>query len=222
MKLESLFEPRKHTAPTMRAELAAVRKGAKPIAMETWPAGHLDEDYDAFVSLARARGLDVVERRHAKLLAVYALRPAEAWRIDALHALWDVAHHGWSDTAEALESHLLGYTPAQIRRWLAEKHRERLGWRGVTIHLLLPRAVRRYIGPRWFPHGRGTIVWCDGAHVRKRRLPAWVAKQKLVLARAAIPDDAFLRIFRRRGWLRAREVDPAELNPLLLADIELR
>jgi hypothetical protein len=92
VNLESLFEPRKHTAPTMRAELAAVRKGVKPIAMETWPAGHLDEDHEAFTALARARGLDVIERRHAKLVVVYALRPAEAWRIDALHALWDVAH----------------------------------------------------------------------------------------------------------------------------------
>ena len=222
MKLATLFEPRKHAAPSMRAELAAVRAGKKPIAMEAWPAGELDEDYAELVALARARGLAIVERRHGKLLVVYALRPAEAWRIDALHALWDVAHHGWSDTAEALESTLLGYTPAQITRWLADKHRERLGWRGVTIHVLLPRALRRDTAPHWFPHGRATAVWCDGAHVPKRKPPAWVAKQKLVLARAAITSEHFVRLFPRRGWLRSRVVDPAELNEALVAEIELR
>jgi hypothetical protein len=222
VKIESLFEPRRHPARSLRGELDAVRAGDKPIAMEAWPIGALDEDYDRFVALGRARGLEIVEREERALHAVYAVTAREAWRIDALHALWQVVPaRGWSDGAEALESHLLGYTPAQIERWLAERHRERLGWHGVTIHVVMARALRRHTTPRWFPHGDATIAWCDGTLVPKRRRPVWVAKRRLSIVRAAIAGEHFYQLFGRRGRVRSCELDPAELNPMLVANIEL-
>jgi hypothetical protein len=210
--VKALFEPRRHRAPTMRAELAAVRAGKKPIAMEAWPAGELDADHAAMLRLAR--GLEIIERRERGLDLLYVLHHArEAWRVEALHALWrTVPALGWSDGAEALESHLLGYTPAQIERWLADRRHERLGWRGTTIYALLPIALRRSIAHHWFPHDRATLLWCDGTRVIKRRPPV---RRGMLLARTAIPDELAAELFPGRGWLRTCELDVAELNPVL-------
>lgn len=230
--LSQLFEPRRHRSVyrSLSAELDAVRDGRKPIAMEVWPVGELDDEHAEFVALASTRGLSIVERRDVgragiPILAVYALRGDQTWRIDALHALWrtyTAANGAWSDGAEALESTLLGYTPAQIEGHLAAKRHERIGWRGATIYVLLGRADRRLIlDGRWFPHTRATAVWCDGTRIIKRKPPAWVARQGLAVARAAIVGEQFLRIFGRRGWLRSRVVDPAELNPMLESRIQI-
>ena len=235
--LASLFERRSHARlyPTMRAELDAVRDRRKAIAMELWPRDAIDGDPDhaELVRLARARGLQVVHqpdvsRSGVPIVAVYALYTEQSWRIPALHALWRVVPpiEGWSDGAEALEGHLLGYTRAQITAWLATRRHERLGWHGTTIYLLMTHAQRallattgnRYLHPDALASGI-TATWCDGTRVIKRRPPAWLAKDKLVLARIAIADAAFAR--RCTGSSTRLDARDAKLvNEALLSAIE--
>jgi hypothetical protein len=205
-KFSTLFSPRSHARvyPTLRAELDAVRAGRKAIAMEIWPAGDSladDPDHASLVRLARARGLEIVYqpdtgRSGVPIVAVYALRAAQAWRIPALHALWRAFPQGgepWSDGAEALEGHLLGYSRSQIAAWLAARRHERLGWRGVTIYLV-GRSLEAVAGT--------TAVWAAGTRVIKRRPPAWLAREGLQLARIAITERAFARTFPARGDVR--------------------
>jgi hypothetical protein len=220
--LTTLFEPRRH-APvyrTIRAELDAVRDGRKAMAMELWPRDSIDDDPDhaELVQLAMARGLQVIHQADTRggvpVIAVYALQPEHAWRIPALRALWQVfvaAEGSWSDGAEALEGHLLGYTDAQIAAWLARKRHERLGWRGTTIYLLMTAAQKRILvatGNRQLPadalaHGM-TAISCDGTRVIKQHPPAWVARAKLALARIAIADNCRPNVRSRVHSARSR------------------
>jgi hypothetical protein len=239
--LTTLFERRKH-APvyrTMRAELDAVRDGRKAMAMELWPRESIDDDTDhaEMVQLAMDRGLQVIHQADTRagvpVVAVYALHPEHAWRIAALRALWQVfvaAEGAWSDGAEAYESHLLGYTDAQIAAWLARKRHERLGWRGTTIYLLMTHAQQRILAatgnrdlhPDALARGM-TAVWCDGTRVIKQHPPAWVARDKLVIARFAIAEHAFTRLFESRGAVVSAQLTndhAAALNTALESKIE--
>jgi hypothetical protein len=234
-ELASLFEPRRHAAlyPSLTAELDAVARGRKAIAMEAWPAGALDADHRAMHELARARGLEVVELRErgragTPAVLVFAFQPEHAWRIAALQALWSVyldAEGAWSDGAEALEGHLLGYTRAQIARHLAARRHERLGWRGATLYLMLDRAQRAVVVAsrgRALPAGALTLVTCDGTHVIRRRPPAWVARRALAIARIAIVAEAAGRLLpERHGWLRRGSIEASELTRLLEAPAEV-
>ncbi|MEO8705692.1 MAG: hypothetical protein ABI867_37015 [Kofleriaceae bacterium] len=210
-KISTLFEPRSRARlyPTVRAELDAVRDGHKPVAMEIWPREVIagDPDHAELVRLARARGLQITERNATtrsgvRITAVYALHPEEAWRIPALHALWHGFPAGgepWSDGAEALEGHLLGYTDAQIATWLDAKRHERFGWTGITTYLVAADFDK--------PAGI-TAVWVDGTRVPRRRPPAWLAGAGLQLARIAIPERMFASVFPAQGSLRIAALTP--------------
>jgi len=232
--ISTLFERRKHARvyPTMRAELDAVRSGAKAMAVEVWPRDSIDEDPDhhALVRLAYARGLQVIHqadegRAGVPIVAVYVLHPEDAWRVPAHRALWQVfpaAEGSWSDGAEALEGYLLGYSDRQRAAWLAEKRHERCGWRGTTIYLLLTKAQRRilaatgnrYLHPDALAEGV-TAVWCDGTRVVRKRAPAWVARDQLVLARVAIADATFRRVLGEpRGPVTSMRLTVEHARPL--------
>ena len=230
-ELSSLFERRRYPRiyPTMRAELDAVRDGRKAIALEVWPHDALDRDYSELVRLARARGLQIVHqpersRGGLPIVAVYALHAEQAWRIPALHALWRIVPPlGWGDSAEALEGFLLGYTEPQIAAWLEARQRERLGWRGTTIYLLLTpmqrsaiaEAGHRSLSREALATGL-TALACDATRVIKRRMPSWIARRRLALARVAISDQAVARLF-GRGPVRTTQLTPTHASVLDVA-----
>ncbi|MCW5808713.1 MAG: hypothetical protein KIT31_40560, partial [Deltaproteobacteria bacterium] len=173
-RLASLFRRRRRAAayPSQRAELDAVRDGEKALSVEVWPRDAVldDPDYRRMLRLAWERGLQVVHqpdrgRGGVPIVAVYALLPENAWRIPAHRALWQTfpdAEGAWSDGAEAVESALLGYTPAQAAAWLADLRHRRLGWRGATVYLVAPAAAvaSPLFGPALAAAG-AVALWCD-------------------------------------------------------------
>jgi hypothetical protein len=213
-RLSSLFGRRRRAQPypTMQAELDAVRDGAKALALEVWPRdGILDDpDYRRMLELAWARGLQIVQqpdqgRGGVPIVAVYALHPEQAWRIPAHRLLWQTypdAAGAWSDGAEAVESALLGYSRAQTAAWLADLRHQRLGWRGTTVYIVAPAAAlasRRLTG---------TLLWCDDTREPVRTPPAWLARARLKLARAAVDDATFARLFPQpRRPVATRQID---------------
>jgi hypothetical protein len=214
-ELASLFERRKHARvyPTMRAELDAVASGAKAMTLEVWPRSAIeagDRDYEELLRLACDRGLQVMHqpdrgRTGVPIVAVYVLHAEQAWRVPAHRALWQTFSE-WSDEAEALEGHLLGYSKAQIAAWLAARRHERLGWRGSTVYLVMTRAQRRIVastGHRYLhPDAAGmTAVCCAGTHVIKQRPPAWLARSERVIARIAVAGEPVA--FAGRGPVRS-------------------
>jgi hypothetical protein len=215
----------------MQAELDAVRDGAKALAVEVWPRdGILDEpDYRRMVRLAWERGLSVVNapdrgRTGIDIVAVYALRPEEAWRIPAHRTLWRTyvdAAGGWSDGAEAVESALLGYTPAQTAAWLADLRHRRMGWRGATVYVVAPAAA--LAGPRLSASALGgTVLWCDDTREVVRAPPAWLTRAKLALARAAVDTAVLERLFpKARGPVATRVLDERAAELLDDAAIEV-
>ena len=237
-----LFERRGRSRvyATMRAELDAVRDGRKAIAMELWPRDSIaeDRDYSRLVRLALARGLQLVHqpdrsRDGLPIVAVYALRTEQAWRIPALHALWRVvaATAAWGDAAEAVEGFLLGYSEPQIAAWLAERRRERLGWRGTTIYLVITPSQRerlattgcRYLDPEMLAAGISAAA-CDATRVIKVPPPSWIARRKLALARVALADPAVSRILGPPAALRTARLGAGHatvLNRALESHIEI-
>ena len=221
-ELAGLFERREHTRvyPTMRAELDAVASGAKAMTLEVWPRSAIeaaDRDYEELLRLACDRGLQLMHqpdlgrssdrRAGVPIVAVYVLHPEQAWRVPAHRALWQTFGE-WSDEAEALEGHLLGYSKAQIAAWLAARRHERLGWRGTTVYLVMTRAQRRIVastGHRYLhPDALAdevTAVCCAGTHVIKQRPPAWLARSERVIARIAVAGEPVA--FAGRGSVRS-------------------
>jgi hypothetical protein len=55
----------------------------------------------------------------------------------------------------------------------------------------------RYLHPDALASGM-PAAWCDGTRVIRERPPAWVARDKLVIARLAIAERAFTRLFEPR------------------------
>jgi hypothetical protein len=218
-RFSSLFRARRAARPypNMQAELDAVRDGAKALSMEVWPRdGILDEpDYRRMLRLAWDRNLCVVHapergRTGSDVVAVYAVRPEEAWRIPAHRTLWRTyvdAAGAWSDGAEAVESALLGYTPAQTAAWLTDLRHQRMGWRGATLYVVAPAAA--LARPRLSASALGgTVLWCDGTREPVRTPPAWLARAGLRLARAAVDIAVRDRLFpRARGPIATRALD---------------
>lgn len=144
--LEALFEPR--VLPTaFENEVEAVCAGEKAISFTPF-----DQDAFEYVEFAEmtdaalAGGLQVSIRETVRPEVairwrdVYLHRPEEAWRIPALRVVDSLmAEYRWSDGLEALYSRLLGYTEEQLSSWLAWLHRQKVGWAGTTVYVLMSR-----------------------------------------------------------------------------------
>jgi RHS repeat-associated protein len=96
-------------------------------------------------------------------LYIFFTKPGQDWRIPAYIATRRILRdYRWSDGAEYLESHLLGYSETEISEWIAHKRYTRASWAGLTIYLLMPDATTeriRYLGMRCLePASVGTDV----------------------------------------------------------------
>jgi hypothetical protein len=254
LALASLFETRWRLDlgpapyPTLRAHLDAARDGTKPLSAFGFRVADVtrrDRDYLTLLEQALRRGLVVTllgrPQRDIPFvrqdLGVFVARPEELWRIPAWVALWHArasGTRGRNDAVEALESQLLGYTPAQRARWLASL-RQRAPAHGRAVYALLSRTERaraaalgmRCLGSPSELAGMQLFVERDDFGVRRdafRRIPAGLA-----LARLGVPDRTLRAIFngeersRRRRVIAARLTRraAAALNASLRDDVEL-
>ncbi|MCB9560703.1 MAG: hypothetical protein H6709_20510 [Kofleriaceae bacterium] len=254
LDLTALFEPtaaapRAAAIPyrSLDAELDAVRRRAKPIA---WFASSRDDladggDVAALIGPALDRGLAAIVHPDDASgavpgydgVGVAVLHLDQAWRVQALRALWAtaLAHGGWTDAAEDQLGALLGYTPAQRAAWLADVRHRQAAWGCTTIYTLLTatqRARVRGLGQRClgtpadldglavFVHGRGHALRAD-AH--RRIAPG------LTIARVGVSRAAAAAIFgppparRPRGVVSANVTAEvaATLNAELRSDVQL-
>lgn len=204
VELASLFEPPPAVAGrTARAELAAVAAGRKPLAMFALRAPEViagQRDFAELAAMALARGLALLVQPAAAgsdAVRMFALRPEQAWRVAAMREAHGAAAEagGWSDTAELLESRLLGYSLRERRAWVARARRQWAAWGARTVYALVDGAAAaavRAAGQRSFAIDRALAVFAhrDGwpvapaARVARRRAPAGMQLVRFALAPA--------------------------------------
>jgi hypothetical protein len=159
MNLSRLFQRRAirpGVYPSVRAELDAVASGRKGMSIFGFGVDELASgDYRTLVRQALARDLVSAhaasgsDRKHVR---VYVARADQLWRIPAHLALWETAIGtgsnqglGWSESSEALEGLLLGYTASERARWLAARRQRFASDRGANVYALLTRAQKQAI-----------------------------------------------------------------------------
>jgi hypothetical protein len=211
--------------PTYLDELDATRAGQKGMTAFFWTREFVTDD-GSFVIFAEQifdRGLTLVldpdevrekDRRHQQVTA-FALQPDQLWRVPAYRA-HDDTRGTRTEASTRMQSHLLGYTEAQTRKWLAfERWRE--PERGHGVFALLTRDERARVdglgrtsfgapediaGMELFRHGRGHMV---------KRTAARLVPRGLTLARAGLSPWPFSRSSGRPvidRWTVMRKVAP--------------
>ncbi len=196
------------------AEADAVAAGSKGMAMYSTAVGSLAPagfDLTYWLEQAMQREL-VLTLRVNKVpkwpfdqqpVTVYVSRAEELWRVPAHIALRETAFVNdgrWSDSAEDLHSHLLGYTPAQRKQWLKQRHQDGPAWTCATIYVLLTKVQRklvesvgrRCLGPDDQLEGM-TLLWHRGGVLKQNVLPQLGRDQ--TLARFGLRWDTFFEIF---------------------------
>lgn len=242
----TLFEP--WTPPARgdgydsdEAELDAVRARTKGMSMFAGTVAQVSRpgfvewlelafDRELVVTLRRPRPTS--RKRDQQSMEMFVARPEELWRVPAYLALWETAvtDGRWSDAAEDLSSHLLGYSAAERRRHLDRARAERPAWTAGTVYALLDasqRAAVESVGRRCF----GPAAAVDGLRlfvaegVLRRDALARVPKG-LVLARAGLRWAEHRALFpaTRRRRTPERTLDArtaATLNRGLVSSVQL-
>ena len=187
-----LFETTARYRPTYssdEAELDAVRSRRKAMSMFAWSREDLKtRDFEWLTDQAFERDLTVIlDPDHC-----FVLHPDQAWRVSALHALWQAAreHGRWTDTAESQMGALLGYSAAQRKRWLADHRWRQPAWGCSTVYALVTSRSRAITeGMTLFAHARGHVMKRDAA----RLAPAGVA-----IARVGLEPRFAAKVLRTR------------------------
>jgi hypothetical protein len=224
---ETTFDHRQVLYPTMKAHLDSMRSGKKPgLSMVSFGVSYMTDrgvDYLELLELAFERGLVVVlhnnwikdlpfERQHPTVLVA---RPEELWRVPAWIALWDSAIEagGWTDSAEAMSSLLLGYSAKQRAAWLKDQRHRRAAWGAATVYALLDedqRARVTSLGQRGFGRADEIDLLLRNRDHGLRRGAFRRIPRGLTLARVAIDWAMFRELFgsppdwRRRQVITAR------------------
>lgn len=131
------------------SELDAVAAGTKGMSMFVTSSN--DDDLAHWVRHAAKR--DLVAAFHADgstpnaSIHAFLAKPEELWRVPAYLALWNTAfvEGRWSDASENLAGHLLGYTKAQRKTWLAARRRTSPAWTCATVYAVLSPAQREVV-----------------------------------------------------------------------------
>lgn len=233
--------------PTDEANLDAVAAGSKglsfysTIASSLAPTGH---ELSYWLQQAMERDL-VVTLRVDKVpkwplerqpVSVYVSRAEELWRVPAFIALRQTAFANdgrWSDTAEDLASHLLGYTAAQRKQWLKARRQDGAAWTSATVYVVLTKQQRkvveslgkRCLGPDDALEGM-TLLWHRGGMLKVTVL-SQLGRDK-TLARFALPWERFFEVFGKfetmpRYGLISRPITPtiaSQINSELLSNVQ--
>lgn len=222
-----LFEPRKPPKPlypTIRAELDAIRTHKKKMSViGVTPEQVVDGDsyYFEILELAFERGLAVVlqsesskglPRNKVPHPRVFVARPEELWRVPAILTSYAA---GWSTATEIQRSLLLGYTPAQCKRYMAwQQQRE---CEGMNIYTLLSREQKERViayGNRCF----GTATEVEGMTFflhrsgRPRANAASLVPKGLTFARTGVLASDFKSLFPRWGKTRNNALHTARVT----------
>src|SRR5262249_9804932 len=128
MDLSRLFEkrrwdPKLFPYKSWRAELDALARGRKGMSIFSCTVTELERGTwnDVLVQALRRKLVFAIANSElgARGACIYVARPDQLWRVPAHRALWATAFMTgpWSSSSEALEGLLLGYTPAERKRW---------------------------------------------------------------------------------------------------------
>jgi hypothetical protein len=169
LDLAKLFappKPPKPLYPNLEAELDAIRDGKKAMSMlgvtlDMMFDPELESYFFYILELATERELVVVlhddplsPMQKGAAPHVLVTRIDELWRIPALLAVWETGDSR-STAAELQQSLLLGFTPAQWKKWERWNHQRRPF--DTIVYALLTRAQRA----RVVAHGKRCLGGAD-------------------------------------------------------------
>lgn len=223
-----LFEsPRLPRAPSDASELDAVAAGKK--AMSMFVSSSDPDELAEWVALAAARNLVVTFHADPTLdeTHVFVARSDQQWRIPAYLALWETAFVDgrWSDASENLAGHLLGYTKAQRKAWIAAQHQAFPAWTAVTVYALISaeeRARVEALGRRCFGTDaelQGMSVFIQRGGVLRRTALSVIPRDH-TLARVGLDLDAARALFGTATTRAMTKRLAATLNSRLLSNVQ--
>ena len=241
--LSLLFEEAPTTSyPSWEEELRAVAQGTKAISWYSSTAQVAEngaEGLSELYELAYSSGLSVIVRPAEQELQIptndrvdiFFLRTREAWRTEALIAVLKAKwKYGCSDAVEYLVSQILGYDSESCRIWLDWKQKERLGWVGQTVYLVLTdseTAALESTGMRFFPQDLDERQ-LDVFHAQS----GWAPRDnvgKLLgkgsnLCRFALNNEFFIELFRCAESVGPLEIvrfekDISNLNAAIVSEV---
>ncbi len=202
------------------ASLDAVARGTKGMSMFVSSEGDLPH----WVVLAAKRSLVValhVDGTSPKdPIHVFLAKPEELWRVPAYLALWNTAFVDgrWSDASENLAGHLLGYTKAQRKAWLAARRHAQPAWTCATIYAVLSaeqRDVVEALGRRCFGADRVTLFRHRGT--LKPTAFAQIPRDH-TLARAGLASEVADRLFGSKD--STKTLSATRINAALRSNVE--
>jgi hypothetical protein len=234
MDLSRLFErrrwdPKLFPYKSWRAELDALARGRKGMSIFGCTLKELERGgYDDVLTQSLRRNLVFAianSELGARSACIYIARPDQLWRVPAHLALWATAvtTGPWSSSSEALEGLLLGYTPAERKRWLAARRERYAGERGANVYTLLTPAQKQGIvatGNRYLGDTSKLTVF---AHVEQRNVDRRTAQRLLkgvTMGRFALDWAFYDRLFKsssKRGVVTASI--PSKLAPTFHAAV---
>src|SRR5262249_55500235 len=125
-------------------------------------------------------------------VCVFVHPPSEIWRVDAIMMLRKLLfseEYKWTDGLEAVQSHLLGYSDDETRRWMRYHRKIRPTWSGGPVYFVIPLDEQL----SWTTLGMKAIPIATGAtaiHVRSSLIPRrdveTVLRSRAVLARSSV------------------------------------
>src|SRR5882724_1401575 len=142
------------SSPTL-SEIESVAKKAKSMSVFAITQGMLADEFyvelikksiDMGLMVAAHKGFSRKAKGDSQEVLLFFLPGEESWRIPAYismkRAFFD---DPWSDGLEILHSSLLGYSESQIKSWMDDHNRRRIGWLGPTCYFLVSHAQRNAI-----------------------------------------------------------------------------
>jgi hypothetical protein len=219
LDLAELFatpKPPKALYPTVGAELDAIRDGKKAMSMlgvtlDMMFDPALDSYFFDILELATERDLVVVlhddprfPMQKGAAPQVLVTRIDELWRIPALLAVWE-ADDGHSEPAELQQSLLLGYTPAQWKKW--ERWKQQRRPLDSIVYALLTRAQRARVvahGKRCFGDAEDVegIDFFVHANWRPKPTAPRLVPRGTTLARVSVERKALNMLFDRSARVK--------------------
>ena len=137
--------------------------------------------------------------------------PEEAWRWKAILATVSaLERYPWSNAAEYLQSHWLGFSDEDTEAYLQEWRWRRLGWVGRSVYALFSRAELRgmiSIGLRALPpmDAVGVRLVIPNLVLSLRKDAAALVLPKII-GRASVDNEVVCAVANKRGWKGVEQV----------------
>jgi hypothetical protein len=232
LDLNTLFEAKAKLGKfdSTREELEAVAAGNKALSFFQFPSLSVENHpfYAELRQIAFELNLYVVvtpvneadQDPRLRVANVFLTKPTEFWRIPAFSAFKTVFEdYEWNDAAEHFESKLLGYSEEDISKWLQDRARSQISWRGRTFYLLLSstdadgvRALsKRCIDPRLI--AESILVFFNRQQSPMRADADCLISEGCVLARVSVRQPFFRDLFGRQTTPSDIDIITALLTP---------